>query len=438
VHYQKSEATLPLVALALLALASACGEDSGASGGDGASADLAGDAVGDAGGLDGGDAAADDAEDVGERDVGGDRDAAADSAGDADAGSGEDVATADAGVGPDAGSGGPDAFEKPDEGGESGPDAPPAPVTARECLAGQLGADGEPVVDYDAFGPVIGSHCMGTNHQDITGVERVVFVGDSITVGTPPTPNNQWYRNVLASRLVARFGLAPAGGAWPFADVVNGVALAREGGDFASCAKWGARTDDIGQAPHYQIQTCIPEDRRDERTLIVMTVGGNDIFAWAQDLVDGVAPETLRADAEAAVADLEEAIRWVVEPGRFPNGVFVVFATPFDLTDPDGARDMSECTGAGIIAMDTALVDPIINDLVVYLFEEYMRIAVETGTDLAFMGEAFCGHGSNAGDSAGRCYRGPGAASYFDVTCMHPSGDGHRAIADVFTAVIAE
>lgn len=435
-HYRTSEATLPLVALALLALASACGEDTGASGGDGAAADAVGDAPGDGGDL-GADGAGD--ADRGGGDVGeGDGAGGADALGDADAGGDEDLGGDDLGAGGDTGSGGPDAFEKPDEGGDSEPDGPPAPITARECLAGQLGADGEPVVDYDAFGPVMGSHCMGTNHQDITGVERVVFVGDSITVGTPPTPNNQWYRNVLAARLVTRFGLAPAGGAWPFADVVNGVALAREGGDFASCAKWGARTDDIGQAPHYQIQTCIPEDRRGERTLIIMTVGGNDIFAWAQDLVDGVAPETLRADAEAAVADLEEAIRWVVEPGQFPNGVFVVFATPFDLTDPDGARDMSECTGAGIIAMDTALVDPIINDLVVYLFEEYMRIAVETGTDLAFMGEAFCGHGSNAGDSGGRCYRGPGAASYFDVTCMHPSGDGHRAIADVFTAVIDE
>ena len=38
-------------------------------------------------------------------------------------------------------------------------------------------------LDRDQCAPVIGSHCVGTNHQDIDGIERVVFLGDSITVG---------------------------------------------------------------------------------------------------------------------------------------------------------------------------------------------------------------------------------------------------------------
>ena len=32
--------------------------------------------------------------------------------------------------------------------------------------------------DYDQFGATPGSHCLGTDHQDIQGVERVVFVSD--------------------------------------------------------------------------------------------------------------------------------------------------------------------------------------------------------------------------------------------------------------------
>lgn len=58
--------------------------------------------------------------------------------------------------------------------------------------------------NYDQFGPIIGSHCMGTNHQDITGVERVVFLGDSVTVGTPPTLSADYYRSKLAGAVAAR------------------------------------------------------------------------------------------------------------------------------------------------------------------------------------------------------------------------------------------
>ena len=63
------------------------------------------------------------------------------------------------------------------------------------CLASKY--DGLVYVNYEQFNPVINSTCSGTNHQDIQGVERVVFLGDSITVGTFPTPSNQVYRFLL-------------------------------------------------------------------------------------------------------------------------------------------------------------------------------------------------------------------------------------------------
>ena len=66
------------------------------------------------------------------------------------------------------------------------PDADPDPLTASWCFRGQLDPE-RPGPDYDQFSPVIGSHCLGTNHQDIRGVQKLVFVGDSVTKGTPPT-----------------------------------------------------------------------------------------------------------------------------------------------------------------------------------------------------------------------------------------------------------
>ena len=54
---------------------------------------------------------------------------------------------------------------------------------AAECFEGKF-SDEVPPPDYDQFAPVMGSHCKGTNHQEITDIERVVFLvlGDSTDV----------------------------------------------------------------------------------------------------------------------------------------------------------------------------------------------------------------------------------------------------------------
>lgn len=313
------------------------------------------------------------------------------------------------------------------------------PLTATQCLEGQLPATGVPTVDYDQFGPVLGTHCKGTNHQVIEGVQRVVFAGDSITTGTPPTATGDWYRNIMAAALTQRFGLDAPGLLWKNLDLFSGVTLQQSSGDFWSCAKFGARTDDMTDPPHQQLITCNPPEERSKTTLIVMTVGGNDIFAWAQDLVDGVPIEQLWLDAEKAVTDLEESIHWAVDdPATFPNGVFVVFANTFEFTDLDSASDLATCPGAGIISMDWGLVHPDFLELATWFTTEYMRIAVETGTDMIFFGEAACGHGYMKDDPEGRCYKGPDASLWLDITCMHPGAAGHAGIADLFMAVIDE
>ncbi len=321
------------------------------------------------------------------------------------------------------------------------PDKPPVTKppaggpTAASCFADQSPAG--QLVDYDQHAPTLGEHCMGTNHQDITGVERVVFVGDSITVGTPPTESTAWYRNVMADQLAASFGLEPPDWNWQNVDIFGGKALAQNAGDFSTCAKWGARTDDLFKEPHKQIVTCNPPELREKKTLIVLTMGGNDVFKWAQSLVEGASMDDLWTKAELAVADMEEAIHWAVDdPATFPNGVYVVFANTYEFTDVDSGNDLATCPGADLIGMHTALVDPEFSAMAGWMMSEYMRIAVETGTDMAFMGEHFCGHGYMYNQPGGRCYRGPNAELWLDFTCMHPSAAGHAGIAELFLTVI--
>jgi len=292
-------------------------------------------------------------------------------------------------------------------------------------------------IDYAQFDPVIGSHCKGTNHQDITDIERVVFLGDSVTVGTPPSPGDQVYRAELADVLVDRFGLTPPNGLWKQYNPIDGVSVVQDSGDFSSCSKWGARTDDF-LAPGPQIDDCFPPDQFDKRTLVVFTMGGNDLAAIAKDGANGKPYDQVVQDAEKALKLMRDAVQWFVDdPNKFPNGVFVVFANIYEFTD--GTGDLMSCPAAGLGGFDKPWEDPEqLKQLVLWINEQVMDIAVSTQTDMIFMLENFCGHGFKAGDKAGPCYRGPNSANYFDLSCIHPTPAGHDVIKDLFTAVIDE
>lgn len=292
--------------------------------------------------------------------------------------------------------------------------------------------------DYDQFAPTYASHCFGTNHQDITGIERVVFVGDSVTVGTPPTPYEEYYRGVLADRLAQHFNLEAPSDAWKRASLINGTSLVQDSGDFASCAKWGARTDDLIE-DNSQLEDCLPAEERNKRTLVIMTIGGNDIASITKNGAPsgGHTLAEVTMQTQEFVAKLEDAVAWVKDPANFPNGAELVFANMFEFTDATG--DVGSCPAAGVAGFDEPWADPqALEDLVVWANEEYMRIAVDHGADLIFMLEHFCGHGFHHDDPMNRCYRGPTSERWFDVSCIHPNPTGHDVIADMFMAVVDE
>ncbi len=265
--------------------------------------------------------------------------------------------------------------------------------------------DGAISVDYDQFNPTIGSHCQGTNHQDIQGVERLVFLGDSITDGSFPTPQSGFYRTLLGADLTAKF----------------------PGLQVDSCAKGGADIGDIAG----QITQCFPGGGDNKKTLIVFTIGGNDIVPMATSKlneVDGV------KKAGELVAALDAQVKKLKDPNNFPNGSYVAFANVYEYTD--ATTEMSSCP----LAITVGLSGKWPAGLAVFkaLREGYMKIAVDTKSDMIFMGEEFCGHGYKAGDANGQCYRGPGAKNWFDASCIHPNPTGHGEIAKIFSTVIAE
>ncbi len=53
-------------------------------------------------------------------------------------------------------------------------------------------------------------------------------------------------------------------------------------------------------------------------------------------------------------------------------------------------------------------------------------------------GEQVDGGPIDANDPTSPCYRGPDQDTWFDATCVHPTPDGHRALANMFMAIIDE
>jgi lysophospholipase L1-like esterase len=299
----------------------------------------------------------------------------------------------------------PDSVPEPGGGAGSAPGQPTQPaLTAAECFKDLQGAVKGP--DYDQFKPTLAKSCAGTHHQTITGVEKVVFLGDSITVGTPPTMPDDFYRVRLEKALEKKFGTL----------------------EKSSCANWGAETNDL-LANDKQLEKCFPKASEPKRTLVVMTVGGNDVHSWAKKKVSSAAA---LVEAQAAAANLRAAVDWLKSPGRFTNGVYVIFANVYEYTDTSG--DLSSCPTATLAGMSGTWTEG--TEAVVTLQEQFMKVAVETKTDMMFMLEHFCGHGWNSDDPTLQCYRGASAPRWIDATCIHPNPDGHDQIAAQFLKVV--
>ncbi len=334
----------------------------------------------------------------------------------------------------------PDLAVFPNETGENSPpedsaaDTGVLPSTSFETCFAEISRDGSGP-DYTQFEPLLGSHCKGTNHQEIRDIERVVFLGDSVTAGTPPSSETQFYRNLLADSLAAEFGLESPNWFWQSVNPFDGQSYVQDSGDFATCAKWGARTDDL-MRDNDQVIDCLPEDKRHLNTLVVVTIGGNDLASLTRGFMEGHSVETLWSQTHESLALVREAVEWITTPGRFPNGVSVIFTNLYEFTDATG--DTSSCPAADLAGMGGGVSDPALEEMVIWSMEEFMSIAVDTGTDMLFLLESFCGHGYHYDDPSSRCYRGPDAELWFDLTCIHPNPTGHTQIADMFMSVVLE
>jgi lysophospholipase L1-like esterase len=293
---------------------------------------------------------------------------------------------------------------------EGGANVPIHPEVPSDCFKQFSGPMLGP--NYDQFHPAMGPHCAGTQLQKIEGVERLVFLGDSITTGTPPTPSSQFYRSRVTDGIKARFG----------AGVTS-----------SDCSKWGARYDDLfndtDAGKPGQVQQCFPRGVEPKKTLIIMTMGGNDVDSWTKDVL-GV--EAGKREADAAGELLTQAVSWLKDPAHFPNGSFVILSNVYEYTDATG--DIDSCAAAPLEGVPSHW--PEAAAILSYFEEQILRRTIATGSDMIFLLESFCGHGYHHDDPSSQCYRGPNSDLWFDFTCIHPNPRGHGQVADLFLTVV--
>ncbi|MBI3071517.1 MAG: SGNH/GDSL hydrolase family protein [Deltaproteobacteria bacterium] len=285
-----------------------------------------------------------------------------------------------------------------------------APTIRARCFPG-VGDEATGLPQYDQFAPVVPSHCAGTGHQSFDNIQKVVFLGDSLTAGTPPTSARDFYRTRLTRALEAKFGPLES----------------------KSCAVWGATTDKFFGGSRPQIPECFPGIET-KRVLVVITMGGNDMIAVAQGALAGESMAESFARVDRTVAQLRAAIDWFkTNANRFQNGVRIVFANVYEYTDATG--DLPSCLVASTLG-GLSRAWPEGRRAYIRLSEGYMKVAVETATDMVFLLETFCGHGTKYNDSSNECYRGVGTERWIDFTCLHPTPVGHARVAELFMSVI--
>jgi len=242
---------------------------------------------------------------------------------------------------------------------------------------------------------------LGTNNQDIAGVERVIFLGDSITATPYFTPP---WSDRIRDELRGRFG---------------------SGLEIVNLARGGARTEHVLGSQLPSINTASTK-----KTLVMFTIGGNDALQ-----VMGEDADTTLAHMLRKIGILEEIIQWLVDPAHFPGGVDVVYSNVYDPTD--GVGDFTHC-GVGVYSEDwpeVVEVEPVLN-------ARYLELAMTYGVDMLDLHGLFLGHGFHNNDAASPHYCHGCAPScpcprWFDFSCIHPNADGHENLAGFFYQMVA-
>lgn len=240
-------------------------------------------------------------------------------------------------------------------------------------------------------------------------VVRVVFLGDSITAGQGVFNPRSDYASLLVDNDDDN---------WP--DHAEADLEARFPGlEVIDVSRSGATTEDV-------LATQLPaiEDQLGPvvsgTTLVVGTVGGNDIGDLLFGFGDVEAEVTRISDNVAAIAN------WFGDPTRFPDPTYTYLTNIYEPTDDQAQAD--EC----FYGIDVAFLQPAFLDINARTREAAQR---DNWAWIDLYGH-FLGHGMNYDEPEIEYYHPDDPTLWLASDCIHPNGRGHHEVRRLFLYAI--
>lgn len=284
-------------------------------------------------------------------------------------------------------------------------DLAPADATAPDAAApDQAGPD----LAQPDFGPMPDAITQAL--PSLGKVTMYVNMGDSIAAGDGVS-NALTYHGLLSKNQDARY---PAYKGKSLADTFPGIKVVDR-------SKGGSTS------AHLATQAAGAPANTTGNTLVVISIGGNDMMYNYASMLD---PAQAKALAQKVVANVAKVKAHFADKKKYPNKTHFVLFNVYEWTDtmgtiPAGAKTSGAC---GLMKQ----VPPALGQLVMKnhaLFnQEMMTFAKTSGWLIGDLRAAFVGHGFNHNNKACPCYKASDPTLWLQGDCIHPTVRGHHEI----------
>jgi len=243
---------------------------------------------------------------------------------------------------------------------------------------------------------------------------RVIFLGDSITGGTGASSGSLAYPALLVDN----------DSEWPDHGDIDLQSLYGDL-DVVDVSVGGATTVSVLQQQLPNLSNQLGDSVSGE-SIVVMTVGGNDMQAEMISIITG-GDDVANALIAEIVDRMHTFVDYFDDADRFPDGARVYIANVYEPTDNQG--QVSDCFfGIDIGGVLHNFEDA--NDAI-------RGVAEDRGIAMVDMRGHFLGHGFFNAEIDLDVYHPDDPTRWFDNDCIHPNDRGHHELRRLFHSAIA-
>lgn len=291
-------------------------------------------------------------------------------------------------------------------------------VLPAALLIGCPTSDGGQADDDDDGGPTLepdpDTNSYVPDGYRASAPERIIFLGDSITAGVGASAGSLTYPSLLVNNDDDEWG--------DYGDVdLRGLFGEM---DVVDVSAGGATTDTV-QAQQLPNLSGVLGDSVSGESLIVITIGGNDMQANLLQILTGgdeVADEVIGE----VVNNLHDFVDYFDDADRFPDGTFIYLSNVYEPTDSFGQVD--QC----LFGFD---IGPVMHNFD-QANDAIRGVAEERGTGMIDLRGHFMGHGWYNEDPDLPWHHPVDPTRWFDDDCIHPNDRGHHELRRLFHAAI--